>query len=517
MCVGLWGPWPGAHGPEGPVCPGVRGVCRWTVCVQLGQRGRLEPQGGAWARGSLCPRVCAWASPRAVLGEPAAVLGDAALVRPWSPPPRSFREPGTLPSPPPCLASAQRPGPAPGFLESPAGRWGPWGLPARPIASRSRARRGRRGGRSREDAAATSADEPDRHPRPRPAGSSAPPQPPASPLWPRLSLGRLSLFPPSTLRPSPSLCPLTPWSPGPGSGVTAAPQEPPAQPPQAGSGVGRAPGRAMRSTTLLALLALVLLYLVSGALVFQALEQPHEQQAQRELGEVREKFLRAHPCVSDQDVGLFIKEVADALGGGANPDTNSTSNSNHSAWDLGSAFFFSGTIITTIGYGNAALRTDAGRLFCIFYALVGIPLFGILLAGVGDRLGSSLRHGIGHIEAIFLKWQVPPGLVRILSAVLFLLIGCLLFVLTPTFVFCYMEGWSKLEAIYFVVVTLTTAPAPTRTLQPTSRWCGSGSCSAWPTSRQCSPPSETGCESCPAARAQRWVASRRRPPAGRAR
>ncbi|MXQ90679.1 hypothetical protein E5288_WYG015988 [Bos mutus] len=212
----------------------------------------------------------------------------------------------------------------------------------------------------------------------------------------------------------------------------------------------------MRSTTLLALLALVLLYLVSGALVFQALEQPHEQQAQRELGEVREKFLRAHPCVSDQDLGLFIKDVADALGGGANPDTNSTSNSNHSAWDLGSAFFFSGTIITTIGYGNAALRTDAGRLFCIFYALVGIPLFGILLAGVGDRLGSSLRRGIGHIEAIFLKWHVPPGLVRILSAVLFLLIGCLLFVLTPTFVFCYMEGWSKLEAIYFVVVTLTT-------------------------------------------------------------
>ncbi|XP_072645791.1 potassium channel subfamily K member 4 isoform X7 [Canis lupus baileyi] len=146
------------------------------------------------------------------------------------------------------------------------------------------------------------------------------------------------------------------------------------------------------------------------------------------------------------------------------------------------------------GYGNAALRTDAGRLFCIFYALVGIPLFGILLAGVGDRLGSSLRRGIGHIEAIFLKWHVPPELVRILSAVLFLLIGCLLFVLTPTFVFCYVEGWSKLEAIYFVVVTLTTAPAPTRAMQPTSRWCGSGSCSAWPTSPLYSPPSGTGCE-----------------------
>ena len=49
---------------------------------------------------------------------------------------------------------------------------------------------------------------------------------------------------------------------------------------------------------------------------------------------------------------LVLQEVADALGGGANPDTNSTSNSSHSAWDLGSAFFFSGTIITTIGGGG---------------------------------------------------------------------------------------------------------------------------------------------------------------------
>nr|KAF6324688.1 potassium two pore domain channel subfamily K member 4 [Myotis myotis] len=88
----------------------------------------------------------------------------------------------------------------------------------------------------------------------------------------------------------------------------------------------------MRSTTLLALLALVLLYLVLGALVFRALEQPLEQQAQRKLGEVQEKFLRTHPCVSDGDLGLLIKEVADALGGGANPDINATSHSNYSAW-----------------------------------------------------------------------------------------------------------------------------------------------------------------------------------------
>lgn len=63
----------------------------------------------------------------------------------------------------------------------------------------------------------------------------------------------------------------------------------------------------MRGTTLLALLALVLLYLVSGALVFQALEQPHEQQVQKNLEDGRDQFLKDHPCVSQKSLEEFIK------------------------------------------------------------------------------------------------------------------------------------------------------------------------------------------------------------------
>lgn len=54
------------------------------------------------------------------------------------------------------------------------------------------------------------------------------------------------------------------------------------------------------------------------------------------------------------------------------------------------------------GFGNTAPRTDGGRIFCIFYALLGIPLFGMLLAGVGDQLGSSLRRAIARVERVFL-------------------------------------------------------------------------------------------------------------------
>ncbi|XP_036619183.1 potassium channel subfamily K member 4 [Trichosurus vulpecula] len=211
----------------------------------------------------------------------------------------------------------------------------------------------------------------------------------------------------------------------------------------------------MRPTTLLALLILVLLYLVSGALVFRALELPKEQQTQMSLEHTREKFLQAHPCVNLTTLQALIEQVASDLAMGADPGDYFT-NISRSAWNLGSAFFFAGTIVTTIGYGNMVLLTDEARLFCIFYALVGIPLFGILLAGVGDKLGSTLRRGIGHVETIFLKWKVQPAAVRSLSALLFLLVGCLLFVLVPMFVFCYIEDWTTLEALYFIIITLTT-------------------------------------------------------------
>uniref|UniRef100_A0ABM5F3L5 Potassium channel subfamily K member 4 isoform X2 n=1 Tax=Pogona vitticeps TaxID=103695 RepID=A0ABM5F3L5_9SAUR len=211
----------------------------------------------------------------------------------------------------------------------------------------------------------------------------------------------------------------------------------------------------MRRTTVLALFSVVLVYLVTGAFVFRQLEQPYEMQQQVKIQAYLEQFLKTHQCVPPEDLGELIEHVGEAMGVGVEPALN-TSNPNSSHWDMGSAFFFAGTVITTIGFGNISPKTDAGRLFCIFYALAGIPLFGMLLAGVGDHLGSSLRKGIGKVEDIFLKWQVSATIVRILSALLFILFGCLLFVSLPTIIFQRVEGWSLLESVYFVVITLTT-------------------------------------------------------------
>ncbi|TKS72256.1 Potassium channel subfamily K member 2 [Collichthys lucidus] len=210
----------------------------------------------------------------------------------------------------------------------------------------------------------------------------------------------------------------------------------------------------MRCTTLLALLTGVMLYLVMGALVFRTLEAPDESWAYANLIATKHSFLVNKSCVTELDFHKLVKGVVSAVEAGV--DVKSLPANFTSRWDLASAFFFCGTIITTIGFGNLSPRTWYGQLFCVCYALVGIPMFGILLAGVGDHMGTVLRRAVAKIETLFLKRKVRPTTVRVISAVLSILIGCLIFLAVPTVVFQKVEEWSFLESLYFVVITLTT-------------------------------------------------------------
>ncbi|XP_017274172.2 potassium channel subfamily K member 2 [Kryptolebias marmoratus] len=210
----------------------------------------------------------------------------------------------------------------------------------------------------------------------------------------------------------------------------------------------------MKWKTVTAIFLLVVLYLVIGAAVFRCLEQPHESAQRLAILTQKLEFLSQHSCVNQSQLEELVKQVVSAIRSGVNP---AGSLANHSSlWDLSSAFFFAGTVITTIGFGNTSPHTEGGRIFCIVYALLGIPLFGFLLAGVGDQLGTIFGKGIAKVEKMFVRWDISQTKIRVISTLLFVLFGCLLFVALPTAIFKHIEGWSVLEALYFVVITLTT-------------------------------------------------------------
>ncbi|XP_052751802.1 TWiK family of potassium channels protein 9-like [Galleria mellonella] len=60
-------------------------------------------------------------------------------------------------------------------------------------------------------------------------------------------------------------------------------------------------------------------------------------------------------------------------------------------WNLALAFFYSLTVLTTIGYGNIAPRTILGKGITILYALIGIPLTLVYLSSVGSLLSKMAR------------------------------------------------------------------------------------------------------------------------------
>uniref|UniRef100_A0A914C6W4 Potassium channel domain-containing protein n=1 Tax=Acrobeloides nanus TaxID=290746 RepID=A0A914C6W4_9BILA len=60
-------------------------------------------------------------------------------------------------------------------------------------------------------------------------------------------------------------------------------------------------------------------------------------------------------------------------------------------WNFANAVVFSFTVITTIGYGNIAPVTFEGRLFCIIYGLIGVPLTLMTIADIGMFLNKLVK------------------------------------------------------------------------------------------------------------------------------
>uniref|UniRef100_A0A665UYD9 Potassium two pore domain channel subfamily K member 16 n=1 Tax=Echeneis naucrates TaxID=173247 RepID=A0A665UYD9_ECHNA len=166
------------------------------------------------------------------------------------------------------------------------------------------------------------------------------------------------------------------------------------------------------------------MYLLVGAIIFQILEREAESNSRNHFQLEKLNFLANYTCLDGPALEKFV--ILDAWEKGVNPSGNSTNPSN---WDFSSSFFFAGTVVTTIGYGNLSPSTMSGQVFCVFYALCGIPL-----------------------NLAFLKQAGNPSL----QGTLFFISGSLLFLVIPPLLFSYVEGWTFSEGFYFAFITLST-------------------------------------------------------------
>ncbi|KAK8390146.1 hypothetical protein O3P69_013007 [Scylla paramamosain] len=117
------------------------------------------------------------------------------------------------------------------------------------------------------------------------------------------------------------------------------------------------------------------------------------------------------------------------------------------------AIYYTMTAVTTIGYGHIYPTTPAGRIFCVLYCLVGVPLTCILLAKSTDLLSSRMERV--YITAKRRHRGMGNSLLYWVTTI-YLSVGFLVFMLLPSLALTKLEPWTLEEALYLTFITLTT-------------------------------------------------------------
>ncbi|KAI8485475.1 Potassium channel sub K member 2 [Branchiostoma belcheri] len=228
----------------------------------------------------------------------------------------------------------------------------------------------------------------------------------------------------------------------------------------------------MKWYRLLALFITFVAALLIGAVVFKYLEETYhpgvpaapETTTSRpegdELAVVEDFVSRKNLCVSAQELFELIDAVQQVRSASINQDfvnnvTETAKNdTRRTPYKIGffDSFFFCGTIATTIGYGHIYPFTDAGKVFCIAYALVSIPLTLFMLAGIGGKLGNANRWVENRVKRVIRR----PYLIRVFMVLFITIFGLGLFCFVPAYIIMYVEKWSYLDSLYYVFITLST-------------------------------------------------------------
>jgi hypothetical protein len=122
-------------------------------------------------------------------------------------------------------------------------------------------------------------------------------------------------------------------------------------------------------------------------------------------------------------------------------------------WKFIGSLYFCTVVITLIGYGHSTPRTVAGKFFCIFYTLIGIPIALIMFQSVGERLNSLIVFILTKMKKKFKAKNQDVGLFELITieAILTMTITCF-----ASYVFMRHENWSYFDAMYYCFITLTT-------------------------------------------------------------
>ncbi|KAM6984496.1 potassium channel subfamily K member 13 [Tautogolabrus adspersus] len=214
------------------------------------------------------------------------------------------------------------------------------------------------------------------------------------------------------------------------------------------------------------LAGLILLYLLCGAAIFSALEHPFELRARHLWKQQLDNFTQRYR-VNLGALHTLLRQYEEANGAGIRVDTL------RPRWDFSGAFYFVGTVVSTIGFGMTTPATIAGKIFLIFYGLIGcaatILFFNLFLERIITMLAYIMRWcherrlkcaGVGVVasreessseEDSLEGWKPSVYYVMLILGVASIVIAC-----SASTLYSSMENWSYVDSLYFCFVAFST-------------------------------------------------------------
>jgi potassium channel subfamily K protein len=105
------------------------------------------------------------------------------------------------------------------------------------------------------------------------------------------------------------------------------------------------------------------------------------------------------------------------------------------------------------GYGHSTPKTVGGKIFCMFYALAGIPLTIVMFQSIGERLNTFATFILKNIKKCFKFKNTDVSQ----TTLIFVCMNMSSMVLAGgALAFAHREGWPYIDAFYYCFITLTT-------------------------------------------------------------
>ncbi|XP_022671231.1 potassium channel subfamily K member 15-like isoform X2 [Varroa destructor] len=234
------------------------------------------------------------------------------------------------------------------------------------------------------------------------------------------------------------------------------------------------------------LCVLVVAYVVGGAFLFKHIEGDAETLNKQQIRSHRQACLQDMFNITEQ-LNVFervrwIKSVEIRLKRYEEDVVKAVRDSGYDGsdvdqpiqWTFSGALLYCITVITTIGYGHIAPKTNEGKVATILYALVGIPLMLLCLSNIGNVLAGSFRFAysrmcclcapipppqrnsgtLNGIDGSSPNGPNPASPPRIPVYLVMLFVAS--YICVGALIFSGWEGWRLLDGAYFCFITLST-------------------------------------------------------------